>query len=154
MNRDALIRRLMTHEGERLKVYDDATGKELKKGDTLLGYPTIGIGRELSMRGITRDEAIILCGNDVLEAEKGLDGLNAWWRQLDETRQQILAEMAVNIGIGRLQGFVKFLGALKAHDFETAATEMLDSLWAKQVKGRAISLANAMRTGHFLSTEA
>ena len=32
-------------------------------------------------------------------------------------------------------------------DWETASKEMLDSKWAKQVKGRAIKLAEMMKTG-------
>lgn len=154
MNRDALIRRLVKHESLRTKVYDDATGKPLKPGDTLIGNPTIGIGRELASRGLSEDEAVILCGNDVLEAERGLDALCAWWRQLDETRQQVLAEMAFNLGAPRLMGFVKFLAALKAHDFETAAIEMLSSRWAQQVGDRAKTLADAMRTGRFINVVA
>jgi len=37
--------------------------------------------------------------------------------------------------------------ALKAQNYATAAAEMLDSRWAKQVKGRAKELAEQMRTG-------
>ena len=100
MNRDALIARLRMHEGLRLAVYDDATGLKVTKGSTLVGHPTIGIGRELSMHGISEDEAIILCGNDIVEVEKGLDALCTRWRGLDETRQQVLAEMCFNVGLG------------------------------------------------------
>ena len=37
--------------------------------------------------------------------------------------------------------------AVYDNDFETAAKEMLDSRWARQVKGRSTRLAHAMATG-------
>lgn len=154
MNRRALFDRLLAAEAIRLFVYDDRTGKAIKAGDTLIGNPTIGIGRELSKRGITRAEATVLCENDIDEAQRGLDAIAGWWRGLDETRQQILCEMSFNLGASGLGGFVKMLAALKAGDFNTAAIEMLDSKWKTQVGTRAFALANAMRTGRFLTTEA
>lgn len=156
MNRDALLTRLAQkgHEDLRLVVYDDATGKPLKKGDTLVGLPSIGIGRNLVGRGITKDEAVILCMNDILEVEKSLDALCSWWRRLDETRQQVVAEMAFNLGAGGLMKFVNMLAALKAGDFSRAADEMKDSAWYRQVGRRAVTLCAAMRSGQFLKLEA
>lgn len=142
MNQESLIARLIVHEGLKLKPYTDTVGKL-----------TIGIGRNLDGVGISKAEAEALCANDIQFAEKGLDALCSWWRKLDEVRQQVLCEMAFNMGVSRLQDFVKFLAALKAHDFETAAKEMLNSKWAGQVKGRAVTLSNAMRDGRFLNTE-
>lgn len=156
MNRDALIARLASkgHEDLRLFVYDDATGRPLKKGDTLVGLPSIGIGRNLVGRGITKDEAVILCMNDILDVEKALDAMVAWWRQLDEVRQQVIAEMAFNLGAGGLMNFVNMLAALKAGEYERAADEMVSSAWYRQVGNRAKTLERAMRTGQFLKLEA
>ena len=55
--------------------------------------------------------------------------------------------MAFNLGAVRLAGFVKFIAAVETHDYATAACEMLDSLWASQVKGRAITLSKMMHSG-------
>jgi lysozyme len=55
--------------------------------------------------------------------------------------------MAFNLGIAGLQRFTKFLAALEQKDYETAATEMLDSVWAEQVGRRAQRLAAQMRSG-------
>jgi len=138
MNTDALIERLIKHEGLRLKPYRDTEGKL-----------TIGVGRNLDDVGITAGEARDMCAHDVAEAEKGLDVLASWWRGLDEIRKQVLCEMAFNIGPSKLMDFVKFLAALQRHDFGIAADEMLDSKWATQVGQRAVTLSNAMRAGAF-----
>jgi len=52
-----LIDLLIHHEGIRLFVYDDATGKPITAGSICQGNPTIGIGRELSKTGISESEA-------------------------------------------------------------------------------------------------
>jgi lysozyme len=39
--------------------------------------------------------------------------------------------------------------AIEKVDFQWAGEEMLDSRWAKQVKGRATHLAEVMRTGEW-----
>jgi len=41
--------------------------------------------------------------------------------------------------------------ALERRDFDLAATEMLDSRWAEQVKQRAIDLAYSMQHGTYLN---
>lgn len=146
MNRAKLLERLVEHEDLRLFVYDDATGKPLKKGDTLKGYPTIGIGRELSKTGLTRGEAFMLADNDIIEMTRRLEGL-AVWGTLNDTRQRVLANMAFNLGFAGLMKFRNMLRALEDGDYETAAEEMLCSRWAGQVKGRAQRLAKMMRTG-------
>jgi len=55
------------HEGVRYRVYDDANGKEVKAGDTLVGHPTIGVGRNVAADGIgiTREEINFMLINDI-----------------------------------------------------------------------------------------
>jgi lysozyme len=57
--------------------------------------------------------------------------------------------MAYNLGIGRLSKFKKMIAALDSRDYELAAKEMLDSTYAKQVKGRAKRNAHMMETGEW-----
>ena len=54
--REKLIDKLVLHEGMRLKVYDDANGNEIRAGDTLVGHPTIGVGRNIAGDGSFRDQ--------------------------------------------------------------------------------------------------
>ena len=55
--------------------------------------------------------------------------------------------MAFNLGIPRLNMFRKMWAEIEEEDYDTAALEMLDSRWAKQVKGRATELSDLMRIG-------
>jgi lysozyme len=84
---------------------------------------------------------------DVARAERSLDSEMSWWRGQDDLRQDVLANMCFNMGAGKLSGFHQTLAAVQARDYETAATEMLDSSWARQVGHRARRLAEQMRTG-------
>lgn len=66
---------------------------------------------------------------------------------LSHNRQDVLIDMAYNLGVSGLFGFKRMWLAIYRNDFEAAAREMLDSVWAGEVKGRALSLADKMRVG-------
>jgi lysozyme len=55
--------------------------------------------------------------------------------------------MAFNLGVEGLKRFKDTLSSVQAGEYQEAAKCMLDSKWASQVKGRAVRLANMMRTG-------
>lgn len=145
MNYAVLKEMLKRDEAVRLKPYDDATGKEFRQGDTLVGKLTLGTGRNLTDVGISDSENDFLLMSDVGRAEGGLDVHMPWWRQLDENRQMVLVNLAFNLGIQGLLGFQVMLGRIKAGDFAGAAEAMLDSKWSQQVKARATRLAAMMK---------
>jgi lysozyme len=130
----ALVNRLIRHEGMKLRAYFDSVGKI-----------TVGIGRNLEDNGISEEEAMLLLKNDLARVETLVCAAFPWFLSLSETRQEILMEMAFNIGVPRLMGFTRMLAALKRQDYEAAANEMMASRWASEVKGRAVELANLMR---------
>lgn len=134
--KERLRRMLIVHEGLRLKPYRCPAG-----------YLTIGVGRNLEARGISREEAMVLLENDIAEAEAAARGFFPAFDRLEEPRQAVLVDMAFNLGAVRLGGFRRFWAALERGDFEQAAREMLDSKWAKQVGPRARRLAEMMRRG-------
>lgn len=136
MNRDALRDQLIAHEGLRLKPYLDS-----------LGILTIGVGRNLYHRGISKDEAMFLLENDMALVEEDLDRECPWWRGMSESRQLVLADMCFNLGIHKLKGFRNTLAAMKVGDYAAAADGMLASLWATQVGQRAQRLAKMVREG-------
>jgi lysozyme len=135
MNPGTLKQQLVQHEGLRLKPYKDTVGKL-----------TIGVGRNLE-KGITEAEAMVLLDNDIISVFDDLDRYCPWWRRMSEARQMVLADMCFNLGIKRLMGFMKTLSAMQSGRYEVAAVEMLDSLWAKQVGRRAITLSEMMKEG-------
>lgn len=156
-NREHLIQKLIAHEGMILRVYQDS-----------LGIDTIGIGRNLEDRGISKQEldamdipnintiyehgiteadAVYLATNDVQIVENELLAAHPCVAELDSVRQLVLVDMAFNMGVPRLRGFKKMWAAIHKGDYTTAAKEMLDSRWANQVKSRSTILANMMHVG-------
>ena len=136
MNWPRLVKMLEQDEGFKPKPYRCSAGKL-----------TIGYGRNLEDKGISREEASYLLHEDIRDAIKFLDQQLPWWKNLDgEARQEALVNMAFNLG-GRLLGFKKMLAALQSKDYERAADEALDSKWAGQVGQRAQRIARAFREG-------
>jgi lysozyme len=136
VDRQAMVRQLRLHEGERLKPYRCTAGKL-----------TIGVGRNLEDRGITRDESAMLLSNDIGAMETEVLRALPWVAKLNEVRQRVLVDMAFNMGVVGLLNFKRTLATIEAGDYQQAATMMLDSRWAKQVGQRAERLARMMVTG-------
>ena len=136
VDRAAMTRQLRLHEGERLKPYRCTAGKL-----------TIGVGRNLDDRGITREESAMLLANDIAAEERELLRALPWVAMLDEVRQRVLLDMSFNMGIVGLLGFKRTLATIQAGEYQAAATMMLDSKWAKQVGQRAERLSRMMATG-------
>ena len=122
--------------------------KKLPYVDTK-GKISIGVGRNLTDRGLSDDEIDYLLSNDITIAVTELDKQFHWWRSMSDARQNVLIDMCFNMGITKLLGFKKALAAMAKQDFEQAATEMLDSVWSKDVHGRADKLAQMMKSGEF-----
>jgi len=158
-NAENFVNKLIAHEGLRLQVYKDT-----------LGIDTIGIGRNLEDRGITKEEldwmdipsmdavyeygiteadAMYLAKNDVQIVEEELVRAHPCVEELDAVRQLVLMDMAFNMGVPRLRKFTKMWNAVHEKKFDIAAKEMLDSRWAIQVKSRSTKLAHAMHHGEF-----
>ena len=126
----------LTRDEARLnRIYVDTVGKV-----------SGGIGRNLTDNGFRDNEIDLMYENDAADTEAWLDRNLPWWASLDPVRQRVMMNMAFNMR-DRLLGFIKFLAAAQRHDWPNAASEMLDSLWAKQVGARATRLAQMMHTG-------
>jgi lysozyme len=95
----------------------------------------------------TLEEARKRLSVKIAEAIADLDRNLPWWRQLNDARQDVLVNMAFNMGWPTLSTFHNTLAAVKAGDYERADVGMLASRWAQQTKGRAKRLAAQMRTG-------
>jgi len=126
---------LVAQEGLRLKVYTDS-----------LGIETIGVGRNLRDKGISEEEAVMLLNRDISDAIEDVMHVCSVYTQLSRPRQLVLVSMAFNLGRARLGKFVRFLAAVHLGQWDEAAEEMLQSIWAIQVGQRAVTLAKMMRT--------
>jgi lysozyme len=143
-----LADRLLAHEGLRLQVYDDATGRPIVAGSRVIGNPTIGVGTLLSSPGgITEAEAEYLLRNRVNAAIAGVKHLVPDMRAANDARFDVLVEMAFQMGVDGLAKFTNTLRAVREKRWDDAADGMLASLWAKQTPGRAKTLSQIMRSG-------
>lgn len=140
---------LLKHEGIVLKPYRCPTG-----------HLTIGIGHNIETGElpepiqkyleetgtITEDMAFEILELDMIAVLAQATGF-VWFKELTEARQLVVLDMIFNMGLNKFRGFKKTIGYVATENFLKASTEMLDSVWAKQVGVRATTLAKMMREG-------
>ena len=139
VNLPRLVDTITRHEGVRLTVYQCPAGKW-----------TVGIGRNLEDKGITKEEADMLLENDLDECIKDLDSVFPEWSgqeitsrfYCNESRQEALVNMRFQLGGGTFRKFRKMITAIKI-----SAKQALDSRWAKQTPSRASEIAEVLETG-------
>lgn len=141
MGRDnsAIRKMLWQDEGEVLHAYQDS-----------LGYWTIGIGRMVDKRkggGITHVEAMILLENDINRTIAELNLKLPWWSTLSPERQDVIINMAFNLGVDGLLKFKNTLELIAQGLYQQAGDSMLQSKWASQVGDRAKRLSKIMKGG-------
>lgn len=132
------------------------------------GFDTIGYGTRLPLSKeetsscinpakLTKQEAEQILEIRLKKFIKNLESREPFVNKLPLDKQEVIAEMCYQLGVG---GVLKFSGmwkSLKIFDYETASKEMLDSLWYKQMHeadmrdgkdsiNRAERLALKMRT--------
>lgn len=129
------------HEGFRDKPYRDTVGKL-----------TIGYGWNLDDVPMSRAAAEFVMREELQRCDAALiTMLGEDYTGLSAVRKCVLLDMTYNLGTVGISKFRATLAAIRAKDFERAATQMLSSLWAKQVKSRAIRLAEMMRSNQWPS---
>jgi len=126
---------LIKHEGLEKFPYVDTVGKV-----------TIGIGYNLTDRGMSDEWINKQYEEDVRYFYNALTEAYEWFRQLDEPRQMVLIDMCF-MGFKKFQTFKRMIAALEDRNYNLAAHEMLNSKWATQVHGRATELAEIMVSG-------
>ena len=138
MTTPLLIEDLKRDEGCRLTAYKDT-----------LGVWTVGYGHAHVAPGTvwTQAQADSALDADIAIAVHDLDFRLPWWRKLDDVRQDVLAELAFNIGVEGLLGFHNTLAFVEAGNYAAASGGLLASKWARQVGARATRLAAMMKSG-------
>jgi lysozyme len=122
-------------EGVLTKPYTDTKGKI-----------TIGIGFNLTDDGLDDGEISFIFSNRLQIAVERARTLIVSFDALTEARKAVLVNMAYNLGWG-LRAFQKMIAAVEIGDWPTAAAEMKNSDWAREVGPRADRLEAAMLQG-------
>lgn len=134
---------IKSHEGLRLKPYRCS-----------MGHLTIGYGwnlddnplpqdiqANLDVSGfITHEMAERLLDVSINTATDAAKRIFTGFDSLSEAKQEVLIEMAFQLGEGTLSRFAKLRHAVAIRDYEGAAKEMKDSLWYKQTPQRVEDL--------------
>lgn len=126
---------LIKHEGYEKYPYTDTVGKI-----------TIGVGYNLTDRGLSDYWINAQLENDITYFYNFLNTTFGWFKSLNDPRQIALVDMCF-MGAKNFITFKKMLAALAEKNYYLAAKEMLDSKWAKQVGNRAQELAEMIKTG-------
>ena len=145
MNLDILRKQLEIDEGVKHDIYLDH-----------LGYPTFGIGHLITKADPESGQAVgttvsdervqSAFETDVVSVIEDCKKLYDDFDELPEEAQQIIANMMFNMGYTRLSKFKGMKRGVDARDWETAADEIVDSRWYKQVTNRADRLVVRMRS--------
>lgn len=141
MDLERLKAQLKIDEGVRLRVYKDS-----------MDLPTVGVGHLVTPADqlkvgdtITQARCDELFAYDVARTvaacEKRIEG----WQQFPDEVQEILANMAYNLGIAGLLKFKVTLFYIRNRDYGQAATALVKSLWYKQVGNRSKRLVARLR---------
>ena len=135
---ETLKEMLIRHEGNEQYPYTDSVGKL-----------TIGVGRNLTDRGLSVQERMYLLHNDI---ELAIEEVRKWigdnkYYSLCDARKMVLCDMMFNLGWTKMQGFKKLHAAVLEGDYDKAADEMKDSRWYQQTGHRAWELCQVMKKG-------
>jgi lysozyme len=134
-----IYEQLRRDEGSRQFPYKDTKGKL-----------TIGVGHNLTDKGLNEVAIDFILKLDVGEVREALSAALPWFTTLSDARQGVLLNMGFNLGIAGLLAFHRTLGFMEASDWNSAANEMLQSKWALDVGTRASRLAEQLMNDQWL----
>ncbi len=109
--------------------------------DDSLGIPTIGYGTKLPL---DEKEASMLLEKRLMDVVYEIENNVDFFSDLPKEAQDIILNMAYNMGVPRLMKFKKMWKALSERDYREASKEMVDSRWYNQVGQRANELVLKM----------
>ena len=122
---------LIRHEGIKLFPYRCSSNKL-----------TIGVGRNLEEKGISKEEALFLLDNDIKHCEMDLATMifPEQFYFFPDNIQMVLINMRFQLGGKGFRQFKKMIYAFQTVDYKEAVVQMKDSKWAGQVPTRAKEL--------------
>ena len=130
-----LLKRIKHHEGFRKSVYQCTEG-----------YDTIGYGFAIKDLEMDEDIAEEILMRKVEKLIKRVRSKFDWLDSVPHEVQGVLVEMSYQMGLSGVSKFKKALHAMQMFQWKLAATELLDSRWAKQTPNRAKKLSDIIRS--------
>ena len=94
---------------------------------------------------IEKSRVIEVFENDMQSVISDCNSLYDDFDELPEEAQHIIANMMFNMGLSRMRQFKGMKKGVDAREWDSAADEMVDSVWYKQVTNRAERLVKRMR---------
>jgi len=143
MDMDRLLKSVKQHEGYRNKVYLDSLGKR-----------TVGVGH-LCVEDFWEDDKeyeekflLTILEHDLKSAIKSAESLLKDCPDLKDLAKETIVEMVFQLGKTGVSKFRNMWKALQQNppQYGVAASEMLDSRWAKQTPNRAKEMSDHMRS--------
>lgn len=125
-----LVEQIKVSEGFRGESYLDS-----------LDIPTIGFGTRLPL---SEAEAELILQFRLNQKISHLLEMKPIVLTLTQSRQEVLFEMAYQLGVNGLLKFKNMWRAIEDNDYATASAEMLNSRWHSQTPNRAEKLAKIM----------
>ena len=135
----SLIEEIKVHEGFRDKVYKCSEG-----------FDTIGYGFAIKDLILDQDIAEMILDRKLKALTENINNKFDWFNESPQKVQDVVSNMCYQIGLSGFSKFKKTIYYLETEQYEEAADEMLDSLWARQTPNRANELSNNIRNlnGH------
>ena len=126
-----IVAEIKKHEGFRSKVYKCTQG-----------YDTIGYGFAIKDLIIDEDVATLILLRKLHTLLERITIAFPWFKDIDDKAKAVVVNMCYQLGIRGFSRFKKTIYYLETEQYKEASVEMLDSLWARQVKGRSRELSN------------
>lgn len=149
----SLYDQLAQHEGVHNNMYRDSKGVltigigfNLEDPNNLKILQKHGITQKQLKNGITGKQIEILFNESLSQAKKDAIKFIPDLMSHPVPVQNAIIDMSFNLGYPRLSKFINLKNAIQKKDYLTASKEMLNSLWAKQVKERANYLAELVKS--------
>ena len=135
MEIQGIINSIRAHEGYEPMVYQCTEG-----------HDTIGIGFKVDDLKLSENVCNLILEETLNELIPRIERKLSWFRYAQDEVQLVIVNMCYQMGLSGVLKFKRALAAMEIKNWDLAATEMLDSLWARQTKNRANELADLIRS--------
>ena len=129
----SLIDDIKKHEGFKPTVYQCTEG-----------YDTIGYGFAIKDLKLSEEVCNIILTEKLAKLQFDISTKFEWFEDSPEIVRNVVINMCYQLGLTGFSKFKQTIYYLETEQYEEAATECLDSLWAKQTPNRAKEVSEAI----------